>query len=302
MSASLLVWIKAVRLQYYPTSFLTLFVGLSVAGFLGIIHSSVIVWMVGANLLLHCSCSLINEYADFVSGADLGEYPRTSWRATGGSRVLVDKLLMPNHVLYGSFLLLGSSYVIWIWISIALQEGLLILILTCSAGTTFLYAAAFSKGGFSYIREVILTFGAVPLFTISVVRIMSGVYSGTALAAGLIVGMQMMNYLLYHGLLDLQADHYSGKLRLTRFLGEEKTLCVSEILTAGTFFVIGSLMYFEVLPLSCAVTVVLLPLAGMVIHAEVKRKPLVKTYTKVVILFVGMGVLLSLGFWLHFLI
>jgi 1,4-dihydroxy-2-naphthoate octaprenyltransferase len=292
-------WIRALRLQYYPTSFLTLLVGLSVAGFLGV-HSSVMVWMVGANVLLHCSCSLINEYADFMSGADLAEYPHTSWRATGGSQVLIDKLLVPSHVLYGSLLLLGGSYVIWIWISIAFREGLLILILTFSIGITFLYAAAFSKGGFFYIREGVLTFGAVPLFIISVVRIVSGVYSGTAFAAGVIVGMQMMNYLLYHGLLDIPADLQSGKLRLTRFLGEEKTLFVSEILTAGTFVVVGLLMYLEVLPLFCAVTMILLPLAALIIHAEVKKKPLVNTYTKVVILFIGMGVLLSLGFWLHF--
>ena len=299
MSVDFLAWIRAVRLQYYPTSFLTLLVGLSVARFLGVVHSSFIGWMIGANVLLHCSCSLINEYADFMSGADFKEYPRTSWRATGGSRVLVDKLLISSHVLYGSLLLLGGSYVIWIWISVALKEGLLIFILAFSTGITFLYAAAFSKGVFSHIREGILTFGAVPLFIISVVRIVSGVYSGTALAAGVIVGMQMMNYLLYHGLLDIQADLQSGKLRLTRFLGEERTVFVSEILTCGTFVVVGLLLYFEVFPLSCAVTMVLLPLAGIIVHAEVKKMPLVTTYTKVVILFVGMGVLLSLGFWLH---
>ena len=260
--------------------------------------------MVLANVLLHCSCSLINEYQDFMSGADFAEYPSTSWRATGGSRVLIDRLLEPSHVLYGSLLLLGGSYVIWIgmWVVLVFCEVVLILIVTFSIIVTFLYAAAFSKGGFFYYREGVLAFGAVPLFVLSVVRMVSGVYSGTAIAAGVLVGMQMFNYLLYHGLLDIQADLQSGKLRLTRFLGEEKTLFISEILIAGTFVIVGLSVYLEVLPLFCSITMILLPLAGMIIHAEVKKKSLVNTYTKVVILFVGMGVLLSVGFWLHFLI
>lgn len=289
---------KALRLPYYPTALLILVVGVSVA-----VHESrvsyLVVWMVIGNLLLHSACSLINEYSDFMTGADLVEYPKTTWKiATGGSKVLVDHEINPQHVLYVSLSLFMLSSFIWIVLSLR-TDYVVIPLVSFSLAVTFLYSAAVSKGGFYLVRELLLAFGAVPLLTISVVKILSGIYSFTALAAGLVVGMQMMNYLLYHGLLDLEADSQSGKLRITRVLGMERTVQISEALTVGTFVLLAGSLYCRIFPLGCALPFALTPLGAQVVYREKKRIDLLHNYGRVVLLFVGTSLLLSLGFLLQ---
>lgn len=298
LTDSLTAWVRAVRLQYYPTTFLTLLVGLSVAHYCGIENTTLIIWMVAGNVLLHCASSLINEYRDFTTGADLVDYPETTWRATGGSRVLVDQLITPRDALNISLFFFFVSCGIWGFMGFQAGPGLGVGLLF-SLGVTYVYSAAVSVCGFYYVREVLMTFGAVPVFVVSVVKILSGNYSGTAFIAGTLVGMQMMNYLLYHGLIDMKADLESGKLRLTRFLGERNTLRASIVLITGTFVIIGVAVCLNVLPPGCALTGIVVPLAGRIVHDEVKRINIVKNYSKVVLLFLGTGLLLSAGFWLH---
>lgn len=284
------------RLQYYPTTVLVLVVGISVSGYTGIEYMSAIFWMVVGNVLLHCACSLINEYSDFATGADLVDYPEMRWKATGGSKALVNQLINPNHVLGVSFFFFFLSLCTWVYLAFQV-DYILVPILLFSLGVTFLYAAAFSRGGFYYVREVFMALGAVPLIVLSVVKIASGEYTLPAVTAGVITGMQLLNYLLYHGLVDIKADSESGKLRLTRVLGVEKTLLFSKVLIVGTFVVLGVSLYTGVLPPGCAVTSILILLAAKVIHAEMK-KDIVDHYTHVVLLYIGTSGLLSLGFWL----
>ncbi len=289
---------KALRLPYYPTTLLVLVVGVSVA-----VHESrvsyLVAWMVIGNLLLHCACSLINEYSDFMTGADLVEYPKMGWKiATGGSRVLVDHVINPRHVLYVSLSLFMLSSSIWIVLSFR-TDYMVIPLVSFSLVVTFLYSAAVSRGGFYLVRESLLAFGAVPLLIISVVKILSGTYSLTALAAGFVGGMQMMNYLLYHGLLDLGADSQSGKLRITRVLGMERTVQISEVLTVGTFVLLAGSLYCRIFPLGCTLPFALAPLGAQVVYREKKRIDLLHNYGRVVLLFVGTSLLLSLGFLLQ---
>ncbi len=290
-------WIRALRLDYYPATFLILFVGISVAYSRGIVHKGAILWMVLGNVLLHCACSLINEYADFVTGADLVEYPRLKWKgATGGSKVLIHEVISPNHVLYVSLFLFFVS--LGIWLMLARKTGYVLVLLAVSLGITFLYSAAFSKGGFYYVREAVLSFVAVPFIVFSVVKILSGAYTVAGVVAGVYTGMHMMNYLLYHGFIDLKADLQSGKLRVTRVLGADKTLFGSEVLLVGSFVVLAVSLYCGILPGRCALPFVLVPLAVKIGYAELKRTALLETYVLVVLLFVLSVFLLSVGFWL----
>ena len=281
--------------MYYPTTFLTLWLGIAIAFEYGITNAF-LPWMLIGNFSLHCACSMINEYRDFMTGADLVEYPQLGWKATGGSRVLVNELLNPRHVLFVSLFLFLISGGIWGFLGV-ITDPKLGLILTFSLGITFLYSAAFSGGGFSYTREVLLTLGAVPLFVLSVVKLLSGEYSSAAVCGGLVVGMQMLHYLLYHGVVDLEADTRSGKVRLTRMLGLRRTLIVLEILTVGTFVALAGFIYVGLLPVGCILCFGLLPLALKILHAEMKAA-IHETYTLAVFLFVSSGFILSLGFLL----
>lgn len=284
------------RWQYYPTTFVTLLVGISIS-----IHKvfsvDAVMWMILGNFLLHCACSLINEYRDFVKGADLVEYPEVSWKATGGSKVLVDHLIRPGNVLIVSLLLFSFSSSIFVFLALK-QENTVVLMVTFSLGVTFLYSAAVSKGGFYYIREVLLTLGAVPLFVVSVVRILSGEYSLAAVTAGIVVGILMMNYLVYHGMIDIEADKRSGKLRFTRVLGLQRTLQISELLTTGAFVILAVSLYFGVLPRECILCLVLIPLAVKILFAEMRKNDLLSIYKEVVLLLLVGALLLSAGFWL----
>ncbi|MBU7014304.1 MAG: UbiA family prenyltransferase [Theionarchaea archaeon] len=290
-------WVRAIRLQYYPTTGLILLVALSVSAFEGIVFMTGIVWIVAGNVLLHCACSLINEYRDFKTGADLVEYPQSGWSATGGSGVLKEQLLLPRQALRVSAILFLASWAIWLvlgyktdyWV-VFLMSGALLM--------TYLYSAAVSVGGFYYYRDVAMSLGSVPLVVVSVVKVLTAGYSLVALATGIIMGILILIYLLYHGIVDLNADSMSGKLRISRVLGPEKTRMVAKVLFFSTVLGVTGLAYKGVLPQFSMLIVTLLPPAIVVMWNE-KRQPPMKTYNQVILLLGAAAVFLCSGFWVH---
>ncbi|MBU6999773.1 MAG: prenyltransferase [Theionarchaea archaeon] len=293
-------WVRAVRLQYYPTTGMILVVGISASVFTGIVFSMGIVWMVAANVLFHCACSLINEYSDFVSGADLVEYPESRWSATGGSSVLKEQLLQPRQVLRVSLFLFCVSWIIWVVLGYWTDHWI-ILVMSGALSVTYLYSAALSVGGFYYYRDVALSLGSVPLVVVSVAKVLTTAYSVTALAAGIVAGTQILIYLLYHGIVDLDADSKSGKLRLSSVLGLERTRMASRgllFLMVGTAVGLG---YTGILPHFSVSMAVILPVAVIIMRKE-KTQPLMKTYNQMVLLMGAAGGLLCAGFWVHLLL
>jgi 1,4-dihydroxy-2-naphthoate octaprenyltransferase len=293
-------WVRAVRLQYYPTTGLVLLVGISVSSSVGIVFTAGIVWIVAANVLLHCSCSLINEYRDFVSGADLVEYPESRWSATGGSGVLREQSLKPRQVLNASLVLFCVSWVIWLVLGYQIDHWI-ILFMSGALLITYLYSAAVSAKGFYYYREVALSLGSVPLVVISVVKVLTTVYSSSALTAGIILGMQILVYLLYHGIVDLDSDSKSGKLRISVALGRERTRMVSRGLLIFMILAASGLAYRGILPQFCMLIVVLLP-AALVIMQKEKSQPPMKTYNQIILLLGAAAGLLCGGYWVHLLL
>jgi 1,4-dihydroxy-2-naphthoate octaprenyltransferase len=292
-------WVRAVRLQYYPTTGLVLLVGISVSRSVGIVFTMGIVWIVAANVLLHCACSLINEYRDFVSGADLVDYPESRWLATGGSNVLREQLLEPKKVLSASLVLYCVSWGIWLILGYQIDSRI-ILFMSGALLVTYLYSAAVSAAGFYYYREVALSLGGVPLVVISVVKVLTTVYSVTALAAGIIIGMQILVYLLYHGIVDLNSDSKSGKLRISVVLGRERTRMVSRGLLIFMILAATGLAYKGFLPRFSMSVAVLLPVAVVIMWKEKSQSPM-KTYNQIILLLGAAAVLLCSGYWVHLL-
>jgi 1,4-dihydroxy-2-naphthoate octaprenyltransferase len=293
-------WVRAVRLQYYPTTGLVLLVGISVSAFVGIVFTMGIVWIVAANVLLHCACSLINEYRDFVSGADLVDYPESGWSATGGSGVLREQLLPPRQVLSVSLVLGCVSWAIWLVLGYQIDYWI-ILFMSGALLITYLYSAAVSAAGFYYYREVALSLGSVPLVVISVVKVLTAVYSAAALAAGIIIGMQILIYLLYHGIVDLDSDSESGKLRVTMVLGRERTCMVSRGLLICMVLAVTGLAYKGILPQFSMSVAVLLPAAVLIMWKEKRQSPM-RTYNQIVLLLGAAAGLLCSGYWVHLLL
>ncbi|MBU7024122.1 MAG: prenyltransferase [Theionarchaea archaeon] len=293
-------WVRAVRLQYYPTTGLVVLVGISVSSSVGIVFTMGIVWTVAANVLLHCACSLINEYRDFMSGADLVDYPESRGLATGGSGVLREQLLEPKKVLRVSLVLYCVSWGIWLFLGYQIDSRIIFL-MSGALLVTYLYSAAVSAAGFYYYRDVALSLGSVPLVVISVVKVLTTVYSVAALAAGIIIGMQILIYLLYHGIVDLNSDSTSGKLRISVVLGRERTRMASRGLLISMILAATGLAYKGILPQFSMSVAVLLPVAAVIMWKEKSQSPM-KTYNQIILLLGAAAVLLCSGYWMQLLL
>jgi putative NADPH-quinone reductase/1,4-dihydroxy-2-naphthoate octaprenyltransferase len=98
-------WLKAIRLQFYPMTWVAYAIGAFGAAYTGYLFDGTIFW-VGYIFLffLEVATVLTNDYYDFHSDKNNHNYSAF----TGGSRVLVEKLLTPKQLKRGVFFSLAG--------------------------------------------------------------------------------------------------------------------------------------------------------------------------------------------------
>ena len=106
-------WLKAIRLQFYPMTWVAYAIGAYVAAYTGHLFDGTIFW-VGYIFLffLEVATVLSNDYYDFHSDKNNHNYSAF----TGGSRVLVEKLLTPKQLKRGVFFALAGTLLCSIFI------------------------------------------------------------------------------------------------------------------------------------------------------------------------------------------
>ena len=124
-----LVWLKAIRLQFYPMTFVAYTTGALGAESLGYEFKKPVFWLGYLWLfLIEVATVLTNDYYDFKSDK------RNKYFSpfTGGSRVIVDKLLSFSEMKKGIFISLALSFVVL---------GLLLANISASLPTVLLICA-----------------------------------------------------------------------------------------------------------------------------------------------------------------
>jgi 1,4-dihydroxy-2-naphthoate polyprenyltransferase len=124
-----LVWLQAIRLQFYPMTCLAYATGAFAAGLMGYGFQLSLFWIGYLWLfLLEMATVLSNDYLDLKSD----EQNKFFSPFTGGSRVLVDKLLSQKEIRNGIFITLGLSFVVLAYVLTRVSAPMPQVLATCA--------------------------------------------------------------------------------------------------------------------------------------------------------------------------
>ena len=126
-------WVKAIRLQFYPMTLIAYAAGAYAAAFMGYKFDALIFWLGYLFLFfIEVATVLSNEYFDFRSDSQNKFFSPF----TGGSRVLVEKLLSFKEIKKGIFLCLSISAIVTVFLLLKVNGSLLHSFLACSFTST----------------------------------------------------------------------------------------------------------------------------------------------------------------------
>lgn len=217
-----------------------------------------------ASLMIHAATNLINEYYDYQKGVDRPD-------TYGDSRVLVEHLLLPQHVLAGGIVLFGLTACIGLVFIAIYGWPILVLGLVGMLGG-FFYTAA--PVGYKYlgIGDLFVFILMGPLMVIGSFYVLTGAYRYEVLLVSLPVGCLVAAILSANNLRDILHDTQAGIRSTASVLGHHRAKWEYSELIAGAFLITSGMIVFGVLPLWSLLIFLTVPIAVKNIRAALKSQ------------------------------
>ena len=231
-------WLKAVRFQFYPMSFMAYWLGSKAASTMGYDHQRGVFWLGYAWLFLtELATVLSNDYFDYATDKNnkyFGPF-------TGGSRILVDKQLSFKEVKTGIYSALCLSPVMLLLLLSAVNGSVTTILATCSI--LFVLALGYTTPPLrlSYRGLGELTVGITHSFAVLVCGyIFQGGHIGDALPwlLGLPLFLSVLPSITLAGIPDSEADALAGKRTLAVRFGKKTAAVLALCFTVLAIFVV----------------------------------------------------------------
>ena len=220
--AKMMIWLKALRLQFYPMTFVAYTMGAFTAAKLGYGFHSYFFWLGYLWLFfLEAATVLLNEYFDYST--DMKN--RYFGPFTGGSRVLVDGLLTVKQIKAGITLTLTLSLVSLIVLLIGLNRPLSDSLPACAVLAILAIGYTVPPLKLSYRGLGELTVGATHSFAVIVCGYLfmgGGINEPFPWIIGLPLFLAVLPSIILAGITDYQADKEAGKRTFAVRFGPKK--------------------------------------------------------------------------------
>jgi len=254
------LWLKAIRLPFSTATVIPVALGSIMAW-----HDiSSFVWfkfwlaMFGA-LLIHIGTNLANDYFDHLSGCDKANPNPTPF--SGGSRVIQEGLIAPKQILcvaLGAFMLGGA---IGIYLNYLCKGNAILIIGIIGIFLGFFYTAKPLRIGYGSFGELAVGIGFGPLIVLGAYYVQAQVLSFEIGLISIPVGILIALVLFINEFPDYTADKAAGKRTMVVILGKKRAVLLYQALLAATYAFIIFLVIFKILPATCFITLLSLPLA-----------------------------------------
>lgn len=261
--SQLKAWIQASRPFSFTASMTPVFLGAVLVPYF---QQSARWWLlpliVLASLMIHAATNLVGEYFDYKKGVDR---PNTY----GGSRVLVDKLLLPEQVLVAGVTLFGLTACLGlVFVMICGWPILLLGIVGILGG--FFYTA--TPVGYKYLGlgDLLVFILMGPLMLIGSFYVLTGTYQSDVLLISLPIGFLVAAILSGNNLRDILHDTQAGINSTATVLGHRWARLEYSGLVAAAYVVTLGMIAFGVLSLWSLLILLTVPLAVKNIKAALK--------------------------------
>ena len=255
----LAIWLKAIRAPFFTATIIPVILGSIFAW-----HATDdFLWfkfwlaLVGA-VLIHTGTNLANDYFDHISGCD--EANQTPTPFSGGSRMIQEGIIPPKHILIvsvTSFLIGGA---IGLYLNHISKGNVILLIGAIGIFLGVFYTAKPFRIGYGTFGELAVGIGFGPLVVLGAYYVQAQELSVNAFLISLPIGILIALVLYINEFPDYNADKSVGKNTLVVFLGKRKAVALYHILLGSVYALIVGLIIFKILPLTCFIALLTLPL------------------------------------------
>jgi 1,4-dihydroxy-2-naphthoate octaprenyltransferase len=253
-------WIQAARPFSFTASMTSVFLGAALVVFFQqsvrwILFPLIIV----ASLFIHAATNMVNEYFDYRKVVDTPD-------SYGGSRALVDKLLLPRQVLIGGVVLFGLTACIGLVFIVIGGWPILVLGAVGILGG-FFYSAA--PVGYKYLGlgDLMVFILMGPLMVIGSFYVLTGAYQKEVLLISLPVGCLVAAILSANNLRDILHDTQAGIRSTATVLSHRWARVEYAALIVSAYLITVVLMGLNVLGLWSLLVLLTIPIAVKNIRA-----------------------------------
>jgi len=208
------VWIKASRPPFYIATLIPLTIGWILSSKGGTWKPLLFLLVNLASFAVHMATNLMNDYFDYVQGADAGE-------SIGGSRVLQDGQISLHSLRKAIFFLYGLATLIGMYIVIGLDLWPMFPMLVFSLFSSIFYVAPPIRYGYHGLGELLVGINMGPVMVVGTYWVFTGRLAWIPFCISIPVGFMVASILYYQSLPDIQTDEAVGKRTIAVRLGKQ---------------------------------------------------------------------------------
>lgn len=295
------VWLRAARPQFLTATFVPVLLG----AVIGWYETSKFNWLTfGLSLIgmacIHVGTNMINDYYDYKSGNDIVNKCPTPF--SGGSRVLVEKLLEPRAVLIVSLMLFCIGSLIGVYLNWICPGNVILYLGLTGIFLGFFYSASpitLSATGFGELATG-AGFGTIAVMGAHYVQAQQ--LSWTPVWASVPVMIFIALVLYINEFPDFQADEAVGKRTIVVRLGKARAVKIYLGLVVGVYLYILAAVMLGIFPVYALITFLTVGMAFKALKVAgtnfEKITELLPANASTIGIHLSVGILLALAFFL----
>lgn len=256
-------WWMATRPFSFTASIIPVLVGTFLAARDGHFDFWLFVLVVVASVVVHAGSNLVNDYFDYVNGADAPHQ-------LGRGGMIQRGLISPRAILVFGLVLLGVATAIGLVI-VYLVGWVILLLALPSLAAAYFYTGGPKPLGYIALGEVTVFIFMGPIIVVGSYYVQAQTISWSAVLISLPIGLLVTAILQANNLRDIADDARANKRTLATFIGHRWAVREYVLLVLGSYVVLGAIALGGLVPLGVLVAFVTFPKAVELVRLVVLR-------------------------------
>lgn len=256
----ILLWIIAVRPQFFTATIVPIALGASIARYdTGHLDWGLFWFTLIGGLFIHGGLDFTNDYFDFKTGNDVVN--RTPTPFSGGSRFLREGILKPRQVRAAGLICFAAGSAIGLYLNYVCGGYVILLIGIVGVFTAYFYNADPFRIGYTRLSELSTGFGFGTLMVLGAYYVQARRLSWDAFFASMPIAILIALVQFINQFPDYEADKAAHKNNTVVMAGKAKAVGYYRFLFISVYVIVLLGIAIKIFPFSAVITFVTLPAA-----------------------------------------
>jgi 1,4-dihydroxy-2-naphthoate octaprenyltransferase len=260
MIQSLTIWLRAFRLHYVPTSILSAVLGTVMAW--SQYHTfkplEFFLVLIGVSIN-HIGLNMIDDVYDYRNAVDQ-KTKGIKNPYTGGSGILTEGFLLPQHMLMGAYICFAVTFSIGIYLTYRCGWGILLIGIFGLTSSLF-YTMPPIKFGYRGFGELVLFINFGPVLVMGSYYSQIPIFHVNPFVVSFIPGALMWSMIIINEIPDYEEDRRGGKWTLVARYGQKNGVGLYAAGLSFAYFLIIISVFFHITSAYLLLALITLPMA-----------------------------------------